>query len=100
MKHLNILSKTTITLLFLLSILFSCEQEPTKIEKFKRVVLNKTKEVNYGNTEYVLAYTNGDWNYVNFGIYSKLEVGDTIYFEREDGWYLRYVKISKGKTQK
>lgn len=100
MKHLNILSKATITLLFLLSILTSCEQEPTKVEKFKRVVLNKSKEVNDGNTEYVLAYTNGDWNYVNFGIYSKLEVGDTIYFEREDGWYLRYEKISKGKKQK
>ena len=43
---------------------------------------------------------NGDWNYVNFGIYSRCEIGDTLYFEREDGWYLILVKTSKGKKKK
>jgi hypothetical protein len=80
--------------------LASCEPEPPKIEKFKRVVLNKSKEMNYGDTDYVLAYTNGGFNYVNFGVYSKCEIGDTLYFEREDGWYLKLIKVSKGKKKK
>ena len=100
MKNLNILSKLTITLLFLLSMLVSCEQYHPPVEKFKRVLLNKSKEFNNGSTEYVLAYTNGDWNYVNFGIYSRCEIGDTLYFEREDGWYLILLKTSKGKKKK
>jgi len=80
--------------------LVSCEQYHPPVEKFKRVLLNKSKEMNYGDTDYVLAYTNGDYDYVNFGIYSKCEIGDTLYFEREDGWYLVLVKTSKGKKKK
>jgi len=56
------------------------------IEIKQRIVINKTIEINKGllggHTCYIVAYDDSYYQIVNYGEYSSINVGDTVYFEK------------------
>lgn len=78
----------------LAAVFSSCEQRPVEYEYKQQIVKAKTIDLIDGNTRYNIAFTDGDSESFSFGLYSKYEVGDTIYWKREKGW-LWYVSCPK-----
>lgn len=80
-------------LIIILLILSSCTSRVDKIEKKHMIILAKEKVWNDGDTEHRIAFTDGSDYGVSFGVYSKYEIGDTIWFEGIDGESLYYWEI-------
>lgn len=72
--------------LLLVAVFSSCEKRPVEYEYKHQIVKAKTIDLKDGNTRYNIAFTDGDSETFNFGLYSKYEVGDTICWKREKGW--------------
>ena len=74
----------------LVAVFSSCKQRPVEYEYKQQIVKAKTIDLKDGNTRYNIAFTDGDSETFTFGLYSKYEVGDTIYWKREKGqwWYV------------
>lgn len=75
------------TYLMVSIIFYSCERKTLEREYRQRVVQAKTIDMWSGNTRYNIAFTDGVSEAFSFGLYSKYEVGDTVCWEREDGWW-------------
>ena len=68
------LGVSTVVLLFIVNI---------QLKPYYKIVVDKIIEKTTGafsNIRYVIAYEDGDYDYVSFGKYSILEKGDTIWF--------------------
>lgn len=64
----------------------------TRIVKAKTINHVDGSALSRGNTYYVLAFTNGETDYVTFGEYSNIEEGDTITYERmSDEFFWRLI---------
>ena len=70
----------------LVAVFSSCEQRPVEYEYKQQIVKAKTIDLKDGSTRYNIAFTDGNSEPLNFGLYSKYEVGDTICWERERNW--------------
>lgn len=72
-------------------LVFSCV--PPKSTKYYtcKVVKAKTIDVVKGSTRYNVAFVGGDSHDLTFGLYTEYNVGDTIHFIKEDGWYWRVI---------
>lgn len=81
--------KYNIKFIFLLLFLstYSCKERSTEYEHKQQVVKAKTIDFKDGSTRYNIAFTDGSSDAFSFGVYSNYEVGDTICWERENGWY-------------
>lgn len=70
----------------LVAVFYSCEHRPVEYEYKKQIVKAKTIDLKDGNTRYNIAFTDGDSETFDFGLYSKYEVGDTVCWKREKNW--------------
>lgn len=96
-----------------LSFLTSCEYKnnqdtPKKQICMKRVVLAKDKEINTRHslfdgtrtkTYYVIAFEDGYTDYISFGKWSLINIGDTVlFYKKEDSYFLDSV-VCKSKNR-
>lgn len=70
----------------LVAAFYSCKERPTEYEYKQQIVKAKTIDLKDGNTRYNIAFTDGDSETFDFGLYSKYEVGDTVCWKREKNW--------------
>lgn len=64
-------------IIIIASLLFSCTIK-NNIRYEKRIIIAKTKDLECGSTVYRLAYNDGSTHNVDFGLYSKYNIGDTL----------------------
>ena len=72
--------------LMLVAVFSSCEQRPVEYEYKQQIVKVKTIDLKDGNTRYNIAFTDGNSETFDFGLYSKYEVGDTVCWKRVKNW--------------
>jgi hypothetical protein len=70
----------------LVAVFSSCEPRTVEYEYKKQIVKAKTIDLKDGNTRYNIAFTDGNSETFDFGLYSKYEVGDTVCWKREKNW--------------
>lgn len=87
MKNILIKLNGFFAYVLLVAVFSSCEQRPVEYEYKQQIVKAKTIDLKDGNTRYNIAFTDGDSETFDFGLYSKYEVGDTICWMRKKGWF-------------
>ena len=70
----------------LVAVFSSCTPRPVEYEYKQQIVKAKTIDLKDGNTRYNIAFTDGNSETFDFGLYSKYEVGDTVCWKREKNW--------------
>jgi hypothetical protein len=81
-----------IAYLLLVAVLFSCDNNVNIEYEYKQQVVSaKRIDLADGSTRYNIAFTDGDSDDFSFGLYTKYQIGDTVFWKREKGDYFWYV---------
>lgn len=71
----------------LLVAILSCEPIPDIYDYKQTTVVAKTTDYYRGSTNYRMAFSDGSDLRVSYGEFSTIDVGDTIFWERQNSWY-------------
>ena len=64
-----------------------CKEHPKQYETKQTIINAKAKVKVDGSDKFILSFENGESEYCSFGEYNKYEIGDTLCWKREKGFF-------------